>query len=119
MNLNSLNFINIHKISKLLPLDSVNSAGGVLLGWNDNLFECLQTFVGIFSIFGVFRVRSYSLIFLFTIEYFPIDREDKKIVGGRLKTFVALILIPGSYVEILMSLSLLMRGVVEVVPLEI
>ena len=65
-----------HRIFNWLSLDSGDSTGGVLLGWNVNLFECKDSFIGTFSVPGIFKMRQSNRIFLFTSFYTPIDREE-------------------------------------------
>ena len=65
------------KINKWIILNSVDTVGGVLLGWIDDLFECLEPF-GVYILFLVFSsAEKWTLLFCFSTVYAPINREEK------------------------------------------
>ena len=51
-------------LTKWLVLDAVDTASGVLLGWNENQFDCIDSHISIFSVSGVFGNTKISFFFL-------------------------------------------------------
>ena len=70
------------RLTKWLVLDAVDIAGVVLLGWNENQFDCIDSHIGIFSVSGVFKWRQGDLTFLFTTVYARLRKRIKLYFGG-------------------------------------
>ena len=68
------------RINKWIIFNSIDTVGGVLLGWNDDLFECLEPFGGIYVVSGVFKCRKVDFVFCFSTVYAPVNREEKAVL---------------------------------------
>ncbi|XP_020262172.1 uncharacterized protein LOC109838113 [Asparagus officinalis] len=66
-------------ISSWISLDASESRGGVLLGWNDNIFSCSSSSVDIFSVAAILTHSPSNWTFAVTSVYAPCDPSDREV----------------------------------------